>query len=120
MAKRAILLLEDDADTRESLRWLLEEDGYHVRGAETMEQALTCAAQTRFDVVCCDLHVQRGHSGLEVAGALHTELPQARFIALTGDVSGFLESSEGAPAFAAVFQKPVDYAALLAAIEAFV
>lgn len=118
MAERgAILLIDDDADVRDALGTLLEQDGYRVSAAATPEQAMELAATACFDVVCCDLHLAQGGSGFEAAATLRQRLPNARFLALTGDASDGARVRAAAAGFVALLMKPIDYATLVAAIE---
>ena len=49
-----ILCTEDDADTREVLRLLLELEGYDVTCAEDSDQAIHFAKSEKFDLVLLD------------------------------------------------------------------
>ena len=115
-AKPAVLVIDDDDDVRATLCVLLEQDGYQASAAASGEEALQQAGETRFDVVCCDLHLADGMDGYALAATLRSRLPEARFLALTGDASARLGELTG-PGFAAVLVKPIDYNALLAAIS---
>jgi len=53
--QREILLIEDDADTREALVWLLEQHGYAVRTADNGATALDEAKRRPPDLVITDL-----------------------------------------------------------------
>ena len=118
MMARAILVIDDDADIRDVLCVLLEQDGYRSRGAGTAADALQCARVARFDVVCCDLHLAQEWEGYKLPATLRPWLPGARFLALTGDVSAAVVARAAQAGFAAVLVKPIDYGTLLAAIEA--
>jgi two-component system, OmpR family, alkaline phosphatase synthesis response regulator PhoP len=52
--KHRILCTEDDGDTREALRLLLEMDGFHVTCAETSADALRIAVAETFDLYLLD------------------------------------------------------------------
>lgn len=110
---RPVLLIEDDADTRESMRALLAEAGHRVIASDEGRKALELAAATRPAVVVLDLATQ-GTNGQEFLERRLDEpaLLDVPVIVVTG--------SGGAPprSAAAVFRKPVDPAALLARIAA--
>lgn len=53
-SKPRILCTEDDADTREVLRVLLEMEGFDVRCAEDATQALSFARAEKFDLYLLD------------------------------------------------------------------
>ena len=50
-----ILLVEDNLDARETLRLLLELEGYRVAAAETGEQGIALAAAQKFTVALIDI-----------------------------------------------------------------
>jgi DNA-binding response OmpR family regulator len=56
--KRRILCTEDDADTREVLRLLLEMDGFQVTCAATSSDALGFAKAEKFDLYLLDNWLQ--------------------------------------------------------------
>lgn len=61
-----ILVIEDDADNRETLRLLLAEEGYHVSVAAEGHQGVELVAQERPDVVLVDVGLP-GLDGYQVA-----------------------------------------------------
>ncbi len=67
--KRTILVVEDEKDIRELVRFHLEQEGYAVRQAETGESALTIVAAERPVLVVLDLMLP-GMDGLEVCRRL--------------------------------------------------
>lgn len=60
-----ILVVEDDAPVRDSLRLVLETSGYSVSTAATGEEALSLINKNSYDIVLCDLRLP-GISGLNV------------------------------------------------------
>jgi PAS domain S-box-containing protein len=68
-----VLLIEDNADARETLRWLLEDDGHHVDEAHDGPSGLARAEATAPDVVLVDIGLP-GMDGYEVAGRLRARL----------------------------------------------
>lgn len=82
-APRHILIVEDDADARESLRLALELDGHRVRVAEDGVTAVTEALADPPDVLLIDLDLP-GIDGFEVARQVRQALgSRVRLIALT-------------------------------------
>ena len=63
--RRTILVVEDEKDIRELVRFHLEQDGYAVREAETGEAALAQIAKERQALVVLDLMLP-STDGLEV------------------------------------------------------
>jgi CheY-like chemotaxis protein len=79
-----ILIVEDDHDSAQSLRRLLELCGYKVTLAYSGREGLEAAQKTRPDIVLCDIGLP-DTDGYEVAAALRTDpaTAQARLIAVT-------------------------------------
>jgi CheY-like chemotaxis protein len=79
-----ILVVEDNHDSAQSLRKLLELCGYSVTVAYSRREGLEAAQKTRFDIVLCDIGLPDG-DGYELAAALRTNptTARARLIAVT-------------------------------------
>src|SRR5207253_3210880 len=71
---RPVLIIEDDADIAEGVRYSLERDGFAVRVALTGEQGLTAAldAQAPPSLIILDLMLP-GMSGMELCRRLRRE-----------------------------------------------
>jgi DNA-binding response OmpR family regulator len=64
MARPRVLVIEDDPDIRELIRYNLEQEGFKVREASTGEEGLVTARTKRTDIVLLDLMLP-GMQGLE-------------------------------------------------------
>jgi signal transduction histidine kinase len=80
---RRILIIEDDADGRESLRMQLTSAGHDVYEAATGTEGLAAAARVKPDVVLLDLGLP-GIDGYQVAQQLRAAEGCPRLIAITG------------------------------------
>jgi two-component system phosphate regulon response regulator PhoB len=69
MSKERILVVDDEEDILELVRYNLAKEGYHVTGAVTGEEALKKAGAEAFDLIVLDLMLP-GIDGLEVAKKL--------------------------------------------------
>ena len=78
MAKETILVVEDEEDIRELLKYNLEKEGYQVFGAATGEEALQAVRRRRPDLILLDLMLP-DIDGLEVCRRIKSE-PQARHL----------------------------------------
>lgn len=78
MKKEKILVVEDEADILELIRYNLEREGYRVKGVETGEGALELLAKESFDLVLLDLMLP-GLDGLTVCRRLK-ESPELRAV----------------------------------------
>jgi signal transduction histidine kinase len=110
-----ILVVEDNADTREVLRYMLEVEGARVETAETGQDAVETAVRRAPRIVLCDVGLP-DIDGLEVARRLRRQagLEGIRLIALTGygqaeDVRQAMEAG-----FDAHLTKPINFDQLLA------
>lgn len=72
MAKGNILIIDDEKDLIELVRYNLEKEGYHVQGACDGESGLAAAFQDMPDIVLIDLMLP-GMDGLEVCRRLRSE-----------------------------------------------
>jgi nitrogen regulation protein NR(I) len=77
-----ILLIEDDAGIVETMRQVLEGEGYEVRVERRGDDGLAAAAAGAFNVVITDLRLP-GLNGLELIRGLHAAQPRLPIILVT-------------------------------------
>jgi len=114
--KAKVLIVDDSALTRRSLRQILESAGCEVTEAEDGLTALERYFLEKPEVVLLDL-VMRGMYGLEVLEKLRELDPQVRVVVVSADIqssSQELARRAGAKAF---INKPFDKAEILAALD---
>jgi len=116
--KYVILCVDDDADIRDSLRIILEANGYVMEEAESAEQGLQVYREAQPDLLIVDLmmeEVDAGTSFVRDLKAMGNEAP-IYLLSSTGDafsqVTGFAERG-----LTGVFQKPLRSDALLALLK---
>jgi len=80
--KPSILVVDDEAAMRESLKDWLMEDGYEVALASGGENAITMATEKNFDVILLDLKMP-GMDGLETLRGLKNVSPQTEILMMT-------------------------------------
>jgi signal transduction histidine kinase/CheY-like chemotaxis protein len=111
----AVLVVEDNADTRDVLKLMLEVEGAAVDTAETGEEALAVADRRRPDVVLCDIGLP-DIDGLDVARRMRGRpgFAGVRLIALTGygQAEDMRQAAEAG--FDAHLTKPVNLEQLMA------
>ncbi len=78
-----VLIVDDNPDSREMLRSLLEMERYEVAVAANGEQALRLQRTTPADVVVTDLFMP-DKDGMETIRDLCSEFPQTKIIAMSG------------------------------------
>ena len=71
MPKSRILVIDDEAAIRDSLRMTLEYEGYEFVGAATGQEGLALVERENFDLVLLDVKMP-GMDGLDVLGRLHS------------------------------------------------
>jgi PAS domain S-box-containing protein len=118
LRRHAILLVEDDDDTRTVLQFMLEAEGARVEAAACGIDGVAAARRGDFDVVLCDIGLP-DIDGMEVARRLRATagLDRTRLVALTGygqaeDVRQAVQAG-----FDAHVTKPVNLEQLLALLE---
>ncbi len=114
--KAKVLVVDDSALTRRSLRQILETAGCHVVEAEDGLTAIERYYLEKPDVVMLDL-VMRGMYGLDVLQKLRELDASARVIVVSADIqssSHDLAEQAGAKAF---INKPFDKAEILVALD---
>jgi CheY-like chemotaxis protein len=88
---RRVLVVDDNADAREAMKLLLEDEGHDVRSAGDGPTALESARSFRPEVVLLDIGLP-GMDGYEVARALRSEPGSER--ALIVAVSGYGQADD--------------------------
>jgi two-component system, sensor histidine kinase len=80
-----VLVIEDNIDTRDVLKLMLEVEGATVKTAEGGEEGLRVAERARPDIILCDIGLP-DIDGFEVARRIRarSDLAPTRLIALTG------------------------------------
>lgn len=79
---KPVLIVEDEAIVRESLRDWLRDGGYEVETAEEGEEALQKIGEVDYGVVVLDLRLP-GRDGLQVLKEARTQRPQLKGIIIT-------------------------------------
>jgi len=118
-AQGCILIIDDEAEIRESLQTLLEFEGYEVEAAANGAQGLSKLGDRPFDLVLLDLAMP-DRNGLELLPEIRALDPQISVIMITayGTVEDAVRAMQsGAANF---LQKPWDNEKLLADVRAVV
>src|SRR5436190_5757265 len=116
-AQGSVLIIDDEAEIRESLQTLLEIEGYEVETAINGEDGLSRLGERPFDLVLLDLALP-GRSGLDILPEIRAVDPQISVIMITayGNVEDAVRAMQsGATNF---IQKPWDNEKLLADVRA--
>jgi DNA-binding NtrC family response regulator len=113
----SILIIDDEAEIRESLETLLQFEGYDVESAANGEQGLAKLGDRPFDLVLLDLALP-DRNGLDLLPEIRTLDPQISVIMITA--YGTVEDAVRAMQYGAAnfLQKPWDNEKLLADVRA--
>jgi DNA-binding NtrC family response regulator len=113
----SILIIDDEAEIRESLQTLLEFEGYDVESAPTGESGLARIAERQFDLILLDLALP-DRNGMDLLADIRVHDPLLSVIMITA--YGTVENAVTAMQAGAVnfVQKPWDNEKLLADIRA--
>lgn len=111
-----ILIIDDEAPIRASLREILEYENYQVMEAEDGVEGLKLATKFAFDVVFCDIKMPK-MDGLEVLDALMEKGINGRMIMISGH--GTVETAVQAIKVGAFdfIQKPLDLNRILLTVR---
>jgi CheY-like chemotaxis protein len=114
-----VLVIDDEALLRDTVRAVLESAGYEVMEATDGESGLRLYREHGADLVIVDLFMPR-RDGLEVIRDLRVEAPQAKIIAISGGGRAeVVDLLYAAAAFGAArtLRKPFEAQALLTAVR---
>ncbi|PYX38124.1 MAG: DNA-binding response regulator [Acidobacteria bacterium] len=113
----SILIIDDEAEIRESLETLLELEGYSVETAGTGQQGLYRIGQRTFDLILLDLALP-DRNGMDILAELRSQDPNLSVMMITA--YGTVENAVKAIQSGAVnfVQKPWDNEKLLADVRA--
>jgi DNA-binding NtrC family response regulator len=116
-AAGSVLIIDDEAEIRESLQTLLELEGYEVETAATGTQGLNRIGQRAFDLILLDLALP-DRNGLDILTDMHTQDRGLAVMMITA--YGTVENAVKAMQSGAVnfIQKPWDNEKLLADVRA--
>jgi CheY-like chemotaxis protein len=113
-----VLVVEDNRDTAETLRSLLEVCGFEVSVAHTSQEGIAAAREHRPHIVLCDIGLPDG-DGYTVGSVLRQSsyTIDARLIAVTGHGEPLDRCKALAAGFDQHLVKPVDPRELLRELE---
>ena len=116
--KHVILCVDDDPDIRESLRVILEANGYVMEEAASAEEGLKVYRKTRPDLLILDLMMEEIDAGTNLVTELKAEGNTAPIYLLssTGDALSQTTSFSDL-GLAGVFQKPINSRTLLGLLK---
>ncbi len=116
MGRARILVVDDEAGTREGLKILLQRDGYEVQTAGDPIGAMRCIKRAPLDCVLMDLNLtpdlQQGIDGMDLIVLLRIHQPQAKAILMSASADPAAARLAKERSVVARFEKPVDLVGL--------
>jgi DNA-binding response OmpR family regulator len=117
--KHVILYIDDDQDFLDSMRVLLEANGYVMVAALSAEEGLRAYKQCTPDLIIADLMMEEVDAGIGFVKELRIlgDPPPIYMLSSVGD-SMSMSTDYSELGLAGVLQKPIDHKHLLAILEA--
>ena len=81
--KRRVLVIDDDPDIRNTMRWILESEGFVVALAGNGREALALQRRQPADVVVTDIFMPE-QDGIETIWQLREEFPDVSIVVVSG------------------------------------
>ena len=106
-----VLVVEGQHDTRQMMKWALEQHGYDVLVAETGDEAVEISEREHPDLILMDLHFLPGLDGLEAVGRIrqHEGIGEVPIIGVSPLDSAELQAEALAAGCTAFRGQPVDF-----------
>jgi DNA-binding NtrC family response regulator len=83
-SRKRLLFVDDEPSIRLTLAPVLEQHGFAVTTAHSVDDAIARIASARFDVLLSDLNIGKEGDGFQVVGAMKKRHPRCVTIILTG------------------------------------
>jgi CheY-like chemotaxis protein len=114
----AVMVVDDYADTRHVVRWMLEQKGYRVLEAADGREALAVAARERPDVILMDLAMPL-LDGFDAIRAIResAELAGVRIVAMTAYDMATARDKAALAGCDHYLSKPIDFNRLSVLLE---
>jgi len=117
--KFQILCVDDDADILQTLKLVLEKNGYAMVSASSAEEGLRKFEETRPDFVMVDLMMEQIDSGTSLVTRIKASGSKTPIYMLSSVGDELSQTTNVAKlGLDGVFQKPIDPKSLLAALKA--
>jgi DNA-binding NtrC family response regulator len=113
----SLLFVDDEPSIRLTLPAILEESGFEIRVADSVQSALKEISSHKFDVLLSDLNIGEPRDGFSVVKAARTANPRCVAILLTGYPDLDSETESIKKELDGYLVKPADIENLLKTIE---
>ncbi|HSL03843.1 MAG TPA: response regulator [Nitrospiraceae bacterium] len=120
MSKGRVLVVDDEADVRKSVRLILSKAGYDVVEAEDGEAGVRAIKHgdnpIALGAIICDLNMPK-MSGMEAITYFRSCFPHASVIVLSGEVTSERAGLLLVQGVSSILSKPIDQDTLLAVVK---
>ncbi len=120
MSKGRVLVVDDEADVRKSVRLVLSKAGYDVVEAEDGEVGVRAIERGdnpfALGAIICDLNMPK-MSGMEAITYFRSHFPHASVIVLSGEVTSERAGVLLVQGVSSILSKPINQDTLLAAVK---
>ena len=121
MSEGRVLVVDDDADVRKSVRLILSKAGYDVVEAEDGEAGVRTIKRVdnpflSLGAIICDLNMPK-MSGMEAISYFRSHFPHASVIVLSGEVTTERARVLSKQGVSDILSKPINQDQLLAAVK---
>ena len=120
MSQGRVLVVDDDADVRQSVRLILSKAGYDVVEAEDGEAGVNAIRRGdnpfALDAIICDLNMPK-MGGMEAITYFRSHFSHASVIVLSGEVTSERAGILLVQGVSSILSKPIDQNKLLAAVK---
>ena len=121
MSKGRVLVVDDDADIRKSVRLILSKAGYDVVEAEDGEAGVRTIKRVdnpffALGAIICDLNMPK-MGGMEAITYFRSHFPHTSVIVLSGEVTSERAGVLLVQGVSCILSKPIDQDTLLAAVK---
>ena len=116
MAKKKILIVDDEAGIVQEIKQFLEEEGYEAHTADTAKAGIRLIEEIHPDVILIDVKLPNA-SGTEVLRVCKEKSPKTKTIMVTGYVDQNVMDEAESIGRDTFLQKPFDLVKILEEIE---
>lgn len=117
MARLSILLAEDNQLLRWWITSSLHSEGLTVAAPTSVDETISLAASTSFDVLITDWRLAHDHNGLEVLARAREKSPGILAILISAEADAAVYDRARASGFDYVIEKPFPVAEIVGAVQ---
>ncbi len=117
MYRHSVLLVEDNQLLRWWMTCSLQREGFTVVAPASVEEAMSAASKTPYDVLITDWRLAEDHNGFEVLARVREKSPPALAILISAEAFRDLPERARALGFDLIIEKPFPVAEIVGAVR---